>query len=171
MVSIQSTFFPIASGALLTVVLTSCTTVTTTQYEATALTSYVWQVEYATDPANFRRRRTEEFASTSLAITNGQRPDDAVTGPDDRGLWFPALPPRPTVDELEARQRPMEEIGTPELLTRVEYQLTFQEGGDTKTLSTDYSVYRQAVKAYADGAALELTLGPGETSVETATPR
>ena len=153
-------------------ILTSCTTVITDQYEATALTTYTWQVEYQDDLEDRPfSRRLERFASTSLLNRNGMRPDDAVTGPDDQGLWWPATPPRPTVDELEASKQTGEQIGTPELIKSVEYAITFEADNQTKTLPTDYSVYRQVVKAYPSQEPLELTLGVNDSSVEKADPQ
>ncbi|MFN6452988.1 MAG: hypothetical protein RM022_012375 [Nostoc sp. EfeVER01] len=42
-------FLPSIITALTALTLTSCSTATTEQYEATALTSYTWQVKYAND--------------------------------------------------------------------------------------------------------------------------
>ncbi|MGJ3251475.1 MAG: hypothetical protein ACFE0J_10135 [Elainellaceae cyanobacterium] len=167
-------FRPVATvlaSASLAVSLASCNTVLTNDYEATAVTTYTWQVEYTIDPNKTHGRRLEQFASTTLVNQNGVIPDGAVTGPDDRGLWWPALPPRPTVDEMEASQRSREIIGTPELIKRVDYSLTYQADGETVTRPTDYSVYRQAVKAYENERPLELTLGIGDTTVEKAEAR
>lgn len=151
--------------------LSGCNTVLTQDYEAEAVTTYTWQVEYVIDPNKTHGRRLEQFASTSLVNRNGVIPEGAVTGPDDRGLWWPALPPRPTVDELEEQQRSRESIGTPELIKTVDYSITYQADGTTVTRPTDYSVYRQAVKAYADQRPLELTLGIGDITVEKAEQR
>jgi hypothetical protein len=86
--------------------LIGCSTLTTNQYEATALTTYTWQVKYAIDLANERSPRFETFATTSLLNRNGLKASGAVTGSDDQGLWWAALPPRPTVDEVEQRKKP-----------------------------------------------------------------
>lgn len=145
-----------------------CTTLLTQDYEATAVTTYTWFVEYITDENKVNGTRIERFGSSSLINTNGTMPELAVTGPDDRGLWWPDLPPRPTVDELEARQRPSEEIGDVELNKSVDYSLTYQANGETVTLPADYSVYRAAVKAHQDNRPLELTLGVADSTVEKA---
>jgi hypothetical protein len=168
----QRLFTTLATLSLVSM-LAACTSTTTNQYEAIALTRYTWQVDYTQTGAgqDDRRPRVEEFASTSLQTVNGQRPDDAVTGPDDRGLWWPALPPRPTVDELEAKQRPNETIGTPRLQKDVRYSLTFDNDGQTVTLPTKYAVYRQIARVYPDQPPLELTLGVNESSVEKADPK
>ncbi len=156
---------------VVTVPLAGCNTVLTQAYDAEAVTTYTWQVEYVIDPNKTQGRRLETFASTSLVNRNGVIPSGAVTGPDDQGLWWPALPPRPTVDDLEETQRSRETTGTPELRKSVIYAITYQANGETVTRPTDYSVYRQAVKAYADQRPLELTLGLGDVTVEKAEPR
>ena len=96
--------FSLPTAIALGTTLTSCSTLTTDQYEATALTKYTWQVKYANDLINETSPRFEAFANTELLNRNGLKPDKAVTGPDDRGLWWSALPPRPTVDEVEGRK-------------------------------------------------------------------
>lgn len=159
----------ILAGVSLAIALTSCTTLTTNQYEATALTKYTWQIKYSTTSSG-KSPRMEEFASTSLLNRNGIKPEGAVTGPDDKGLWWPALPPRPIIDRIERRQRAGEKASTPELLTGVEYKITYPEGDRTVTLPTNYDVYRQVVKAYPSRTPLHLTLGVGEESVEKAEP-
>lgn len=149
--------------------LIGCTQQTTQQYEASALVTYTWQVEYISDVEK-RHPRIERFATTSLLNQNGERPDDAVTGPDDQGLWWPALPPRPTVDEMEALQKPGETIETPRLDKSVEYTFTYNLDGQTQTLPTNYSVYRQVVKSYPSQTPLEVTLGVNDASVQQVTP-
>lgn len=158
----------IVGGIVSAIILTSCSTVMTDQYEATARTIYTWQVKYSIDPSSDQLPRFETFASTSLVNRNGLKPEGAVTGPDDRGLWWPALPPRPTVDEVEQRQRPQEQASTPELLKAVEYQLTYKLGDNERMLPTNYQVYRQVVKAYPSRTPLRLTLGINDNSVEKA---
>lgn len=164
---------PVTSiGAIvaLTTLLSSCTSVVTRDYEATALVTYTWRVEYS-KLGEDRRPRIEKFASTSLLNRNGVEPDGAVTGPDDRGLWWPALPPRPTVDAIEARiQGSQEEAGRPLLHKSVRYELTYTANGTGVTLPTNYDVYRAAVKAYPNQIPLELVLGIGDRSIEKAVP-
>ena len=155
-------------GTLMAVTLTSCSRITTDQYEATARTVYTWQVKYSLNPTTDKLPRFETFAITSLLNRNGLKPAGAVTGPDDRGLWWAALPPRPTVDEVEQKQRPQEKASTPELLKSVEYQISFGIGNEHRTLPTNYQVYRQVVKAYPQRSPLQLTLGVNNNSVEKA---
>ncbi|MDJ0735886.1 MAG: hypothetical protein QNJ47_17785 [Nostocaceae cyanobacterium] len=151
--------------------LTSCSTVTTEQYEATARTSYTWQVKYAQNLADEPFPRLETFASNSLLNRNGLKPSGAVIGPDEKGLWWPILPPRPSVDEIEQRKKiPQEQVSKPELLKTVEYEIIYQTGEQQRNLPTNYQVYRQVVKAKNSGTPLELTLGVNDDSVEKAEP-
>jgi len=148
--------------------LTSCDQKTTSKYEATATVTYTWQVEYSANPDKTNQIRREKFASTSLVNKNGERPGEAVTGPDDQGLWYPALPPRPTVDEIEARQKPQEQISQPELLKDADYTITYESEGQTINASTNYDVYRTVVKALPSQRSLELTLGVNDKFVQKA---
>ena len=151
----------------LTVALTSCDAVTTNQYEATALTTLTWQVKYSTDPVNDKNPRFEEFASNSLLNRNGEKPIGAILE-DDKGLWWPILPPRPRIDEVEQRQQPQEEPSSPELLRSVKYQITYQQNGKKVTLPTNYDVYRQVARVYPSRKPLRLTLGINNASVTKA---
>ena len=144
-------------------------TITTGTYEALATVTYTWQVEYARSFDQQRTIRQETFESTSLVNRNGVQPQGAVTGPDDEGLWWPALPPRPTADDLEARQQESIEQRTDPLLQKdVDYAITFDYDGQRRTLPTSRSVYREASRADADQQALELTFGPAEQSIGAA---
>ncbi|NET39864.1 MAG: hypothetical protein F6K19_49245 [Cyanothece sp. SIO1E1] len=163
-------FAGLVSTALL-LALASCNTVIANQYEATALVTYTWRVEYSTNPGSPQGMRHERFASTSLLNRNGVRPEDAVTGPDERGLWWPVLPPRPSVDEIEERGKPLEKIGKPLILKEVTYRLTYEEASQMFTLPTNYSVYRQVVKAYPKRQPLKLILGINDASVQKAEPK
>ncbi|MCC5670817.1 hypothetical protein LC653_45480 [Nostoc sp. CHAB 5784] len=66
--------------------LNSCSTATTEQYEATALTSYVWQVKYANNLTSQPQPRIETFAITSMLNRNGLKLAGAVVGPDDQTI-------------------------------------------------------------------------------------
>ncbi|MBH8577108.1 hypothetical protein I8752_29840 [Nostocaceae cyanobacterium CENA369] len=164
------TFLPSIMTVLTAVALISCTNLTTQQYEATALTSYTWQVKYANNLTNEPQPRIETFASTSVLNRNGLKPPGAVIGPDDRGLWWPTLPARPGVDEVEQRKKPQQEAGQPELQKTVKYEISYEVGGQQRTLPTNYEVYRQVVKAYPSRTPLQLTLGVNDNSVEKAEP-
>jgi hypothetical protein len=143
--------------------------ITTGTYEATATVTYTWQVDYAKSFDQARTIHQETFASTSLVNRNGMEPEGAVTGPDDEGLWWPALPPKPPAEELENRKRtPTEQRTDPLLQKSVDYAITFDYDGQRQTLPTTKSVYREASKAFADQQSLELTYGPGEQSIGAA---
>ena len=165
----QPIFFLKAVAVLTTLTLTSCDSLTTNQYEATALTTYTWQVKYADDLTNEQVPRFETFATTSLLNRNGLKPEGAVTGPDDKGLWWPSLPPRPSVDEIEQRKK-SQEASSPELLKSVKYELKYKVGEEQRKLPTNYQVYREVVKAYPSQTSLQLTLGLDNNSVEKAEP-
>ena len=158
-------------GFSLAIVLASCGTMNVRQYEATAVTQMIWQVRYTHDPQEDKRGRFEEFAYASVVNRNGEKPEGKVTGPDDKGLWWPKIPSKPTLDEIEGRQkRPYEKPGKPQLLRTVKYYFIFRQDGQTTTLPTNYSVYRQVVKAYPQRTPLRLTMGINNGSVEKAEP-
>lgn len=162
----------IAVGLSASAVLTSCDeqaldriedTMVTEQYDATATTRYTWQVEYRPEGVTAdrpREGRTETFESSYRVNVNGQPAvPSAGDAADEKGLWWPALPPKPTVDELEARQQDDEMFAEPLIQQAVEYTLTFEEAGEMVTLQTEYPVYREAVKGKATDRSLKLTLG------------
>ncbi len=135
------------------------------------MTTLTWQVNYTNAPQEDKRGQVEEFASSSLPNRNGQKPEGRVTGPDERGLWWPQIPSQPTLAEIEERQRrPDEKPGQPELLRTVRYYLGFQKKGEIMNLPTNYSVYRQVVKAYPEGIPLKLIMGFNNGYVEKAEP-
>ncbi|MEM6253761.1 MAG: hypothetical protein AAF821_12645 [Cyanobacteria bacterium P01_D01_bin.156] len=139
----------------------------TSDYSATATVTYTWQVRYNRDDSRDRPNdtRIEKFASVSLANQDGVRPGLAVTGPDSEGLWWPALPPEPTVDDIESRQEDNEKSENPELIKSVDYTMTMDQSGQQKTLPASYDVYRQVVKARSNQRPLEVILGPQDDSV------
>ena len=153
------------------IAVTSCGVQTVERYEATAETTLTWQVNYTNDPMEDKRGRYEEFASASLTNRNGQKPEGRVVGPDDKGLYWSTIPLKPTIDDIEARQKNnYEKPQKPELLRQVKYYITFEQNGQTMTLPTNYEVYRQVVKAYPDRTPLKLTMGLNNGSVEKAEP-
>jgi hypothetical protein len=92
-----------------------------------------------------------------------------VTGPDDEGLYWPPLPPRPTATELDGRKRePIEQRTDPALIREAKYAITFDYNGQRSTLPTTRTVYLEASQAFADQQALELTYGPGDQSIGAA---
>ncbi len=169
MVLARQSWSPVLLGGL--VAIAACEPITTnfytTDYSATATVTYTWQVRYnkATGQDRPNDTRLEKFASVSLENQNGVRPGLAVTGPDDQGLWWPQLPPKPTVDEVEARLDKNERAEAPELIRSVAYILTVDQAGQQQTLPTSYKVYRQVVKAHANQRPLEVILGPQNGAV------
>lgn len=169
-------WFAPAVSCVLALTVSGCNQVSTNAYEATAdfeataTTTYLWQVEYLPRTSKDRPndRRLEQFESTTVVNVNGIRPEAAGSGPDEKGLWWPVLPPKPTVDDIESRRDRAENPQSPEVIKQVDYQLTFNKAGEQVTLPTDYEVYRQAVKAYEKDRPLALTLGPQDNSVMTA---
>ena len=139
----------------------------TTDYSATANATYTWQVRYNRDDGRDRPNdtRIEKFASVSLENQNGVRPGLGVSGPDENELWWPELPPEPTVDDIEARQQDNERPESPELIKSVDYSLSVDQAGQQRTLPTSYRVYRKVVKAHSNQRPLEVVLGPQDGSV------
>ena len=141
------------------------------QYEATAITTLTWQIKLTNEAQEDSQVSFEEFASSYITNRNGQKPEGQVVGPDDRGLWWPHIPSQPTLDEIKERQKRAEgKPGQPELLRTVAYQILYEEDGQMLSLPTNYSVYRQVVKAYREGIPLKLTLGFNQDFVEKAEP-
>lgn len=139
------------------------------QYEATAKATYTWRVNYANDPTEAKQGRYQKFESASLVNVNGEKPEGAVMQ-DDKGIWWPKLPPKPTIDEVEAgKKKSYEKIGKPELLQQVEYRVEFNKDGERLNLPTNHAVYRQVAKNYPD-TPLNFTLGLNNGSVTKATP-
>jgi hypothetical protein len=149
----------------------SCSEVVTQDYEAIAVTTYTWRAEYTPQgvtPDRPREGRIETFETNSLVNMNGEPTVDATGERDETGIWWPALPPKPTVEDLEARQQAGEVFSEPLIDQRVEYSLTFEQTGETVTLPTDASVYRQAVQAYERDRPLKLLLGAQDAYVQQA---
>ncbi|MGF1478841.1 MAG: hypothetical protein ACFB4I_05055 [Cyanophyceae cyanobacterium] len=143
-----------------------CQTVTTNQYEATVETTLTWQVKYYQD--RDRIPRLETFTSNTLISRNGLKSPEAVVGPDEKGLWWPAVPPRPTPEQIEQRQEPGEEIDRPELRRTADYRISYRQGDQQVTFPTNYEVYRQVARAYPERQPLQLTMGINERSVTKA---
>jgi hypothetical protein len=140
--------------------LTSCNSnneiISTTQCQtAIAIATQTWEVEYyiSKTSGGFNTRRTQPFQSNTLTNVNGVKPIDAVTGPDDEGVWWAALPPRPTADEVDQNRQVGEQRDSPLLQRSVKYQLRCQE----KTLLTDALTYREASRAIRSGQTVNVS--------------
>ncbi len=147
---------------LTSLVLSSCTpsgdlASTTTCETATAQATYTWQVAVNRDRDRASDLRQEQFAQTHLSTVNGEQPPGAVTGPDDNRVWWPALPPRPTADEIDARLKSLERSEPPALQRRVDYRLRCAAG----ELTTDAQTYRRAARTFSDGRALSVSYSLG----------
>ena len=175
---VQGTYLAASLG--MSLVLTGCgelttdsfeDTMVTNDYEATAVTVYTWQAEYSPQgvtPDRPRENRIETFESSYRVNINGQPAAQDFGNADEKGLWWPALPPEPTVDDLEARQKRREVFSAPQIQKSVKYTLTFEEAGEMVTLQTEYPVYREAVRAGDAERPLKLTLGRQEAYVRKA---
>jgi len=164
-----SSFLLIFSLSLLTAIaIASCSSTIADDYQAKAQTTLTWRVFYSIDPHEAEKGRYQEFESNSLTIINGERPKLAYSGPDDEGLWWPAIPPKPSLDEIEAAAKSYEKFDRPELLRTVKYRVIFTQDGERLNLPTNYSAYRQIVKASRENKRLRFTLGINNGSVEKA---
>ncbi|MEO0758149.1 MAG: hypothetical protein AAFY78_14915 [Cyanobacteria bacterium J06648_16] len=166
-------FRQIGLGLAGAIAITACNQTTLSTYDATATVTYTWQATYRPRSGQDRPNdiRIEQFESTSLVNHNGLEPPAAVTGPDEKGLWWPALPPEPTVDDLESRLQPSEQNSPPELIKSVDYAITVDQASTPTTLPTNYDVYRAAAKAYPNQRPLDITYGPRDESIINAEVR
>ena len=119
----------LASASLGLVALAGCgdlgsfeETLVTDNYEATAMTTYTWQAEYRPQGVTQdrpRESRIETFGSSYRVNINGQPVAEDFGSADEQGLWWPDLPPRPTVDDLEARLKRREAFSADRKSTRL----------------------------------------------------
>jgi hypothetical protein len=145
-----------------------CTPVNTADYSAKAITTYIWRVEY-NDGNDRVPDRIEDFTTTSLTTYNSVKPEDAVTGPDDRGLYWPALPPKPTLDEIEKRTKAAnEKPGAPLLHQADRYEVSYNREGKNVTVPTNYDVYRTVSQNAKTQTPLRFILGVDDQRVEKA---
>jgi len=165
----RKNIFLILITFLLALTLNSCTQLIIDEYQATATTTLTWRVEYYIN-SNDKRSRWEGFAATGVTNVNGERPAEAFGEADDKGLWWPPIPPKPSLDEIEERQKTGEKHNPPEMLRHVVYTISYRQGSGNVTLPTHYPVYRQAVKAAQSGQALKLILRADDKFVEKAEP-
>ncbi|NJN21661.1 MAG: hypothetical protein HC812_11380 [Leptolyngbya sp. RL_3_1] len=145
--------------------------VITETYEATAMTTYTWQAEYrpqGVTPDRPREGRIETFGSSYRVNINGQPVAETFGSADEKGLWWPDLPPKPTVNDLEARQQQREVFEAPQISKSVQYTLTFEQDGEQVTVRTEYPVYREAVRGHEAGRPLQLSLGREDAYVRSA---
>lgn len=160
-------WFAISVGFL---TLTSCTGENgvipqTRCHTAIAIATQTWEVEYyiSKTSGGLNSRRTPSFQRNTLTNLNGEKPANAASGSDDEGIWWAALPPRPTADEID-QHRDIQEHNDPPVLQRsVDYQLRCEE----KTLLTDALTYREVSRAIRSGQAVRMSyLGNRALKVE-----
>ncbi|MCY7275417.1 MAG: hypothetical protein LH702_17185 [Phormidesmis sp. CAN_BIN44] len=131
---------------------------------AIAIATQTWEVDYyiSKTSGGLNGRRTQSFQSNTLTNLNGEKPATAVSG-DDNGIWWAALPPRLTADEVD-QHRDIQEQNDPPLLQRsVDYQLRCETG----TLLTDALMYREVSRSVRVGQAARVSyLGNRALKVE-----
>lgn len=153
----------IASGVLVAV-LAGCGADTepvgTSQCEAAiARASYQWRVDYSPSRSTSSRiqERSEFFEGSELINRNREEPDGAVSGPDGDGIWWPALPSRPSPEAIDNVRERLEVSDDPVLVHKVDYFLQCDAGD----LSTDSRTYRQASTVFRSGETLQVSFGLG----------
>ncbi|MEM9567919.1 MAG: hypothetical protein AAF974_06385, partial [Cyanobacteria bacterium P01_E01_bin.34] len=129
----------VTSGVLVAF-LASCGTNTepvgTTQCKAAiARAIYRWRVDYSPSRSTSSRiqERSEFFDGNELINRNREEPAGAVSGPDGDGVWWPALPQRPSLETIDNAADRLEDSSEPTLVRTVDYFLQCDEGD----LSTD----------------------------------
>lgn len=124
-------------------------------HTAVAVATQTWEVEYyiSKTSGGLNTQRIQTFSSNTLTNLNGEKPVDAVSGPDDNGIWWGAIPPRPTADEVDQRRDLQEFNDPPQLQRSVKYELRCKD----RTLSTDALSYREAARAIRAGRAVRVS--------------
>lgn len=115
---------------------------------AIAIATQTWEVTYyiSKTAGGLNTQRSQSFQTNTLTNANGIQPDNAVSI-DDNGIWWAALPPRPTADEVDQHRQTQEQNDAPQLQRFVDYQLRCESG----TLKTDALTYREASRAIRAG--------------------
>jgi hypothetical protein len=122
---------------------------------AIAHATQTWEVTYyiSKTSGGWNTQRVQSFQSNTLTNQNGEKPIDAVSGPDDDGIWWAALPPRPTADDVDLSRQPGEHSDPPELQRSVNYQLRCNSG----MLGTDAQTYRAAARRLRSGRTVQVS--------------
>lgn len=122
---------------------------------AIAEATQTWQIEYyiSKTSGGINDTRVLPFQSNTLTNINGEKPPNAVSGPDDNGVWWAALPPRPTADEADQYRQSGERQDSPLLQRSVKYQLRCEDG----LLLTDAQTYREASRALRARQAVQVS--------------
>ncbi len=126
---------------------------TTQCNSAIAVATQTWEVNYYINKTSggLNTQRKQAFQRNTLTNLNGERPVDGVSS-DDNGIWWAALPSRPTADEVD-QHRQLQEQNDPPLLQRaVDYQLRCEN----RVLKTDALTYREASRGIRSGQAIRV---------------
>lgn len=115
-------------------------------HQATAIATQTWEVDYYINKTSggANNQRTQTFEGNTLTNINGESPVGAKYGPDNDGIWWAALPTKPTADEVDANRQTGEQNDPPQLQKSVKYRLTCDVG----ELKTDAQTYREASRAF-----------------------
>jgi hypothetical protein len=121
---------------------------------AIAVATQTWEVNYYINKTSggLNTQRSHAFQSNTITNLNGERPSDAVSV-DDKGVWWAALPSRPTADEVDQQRHAQEQNDPPQLQRSVDYQLRCERG----TLKTDAATYREAARSMRSGQAVQVS--------------
>jgi hypothetical protein len=136
---------------------------------AIAIATQTWEATYyiSKTAGGLNTQRSQSFQSNTLTNVDGKQPDNAVSI-DDNGIWWAALPPRPTADEVDQYRQTQEQNDPPQLQRSVEYQLRCENG----TLKTDAPTYREASRAIRAGQIVRVShLGDRALKIEAQEPR
>lgn len=135
---------------------------------ALAIATQTWEVNYyiSKTSGGLNTQRKRSFQSNTLTNFNGEKPVDAVSV-DDNGIGWAALPPRPTADEVDQQRDLQEQNDPPELQRSVNYQLRCEN----RTLKTDASTYREALRAIQAKQGVRVTyIGDRALKIEAQEP-
>lgn len=118
-----------------------------------------WRVTYYTNRTHLNPNnvRIEEFGKTQLTNRNGEKPTDAASGPNEDGVWLPALPPEPTPEEIENQRQFGERYDPPELKRTVKFTLQCTVGD----LEANGAIYQQAIAALRVSKNFRVSYGMG----------
>jgi hypothetical protein len=121
---------------------------------AIAIATQTWEVNYYINKTSggLNTQRIQPFQSNTITNLNGEKPVNAVSVDDD-GVWWGAIPPRPTADEVDQRRDLQERNDSPQLQRSVTYQLQCENG----MLSTDALTYREAARAIRAGQTVRVS--------------
>ncbi len=124
-------------------------------HTAVAIATQTWEVEYYINKTSggLNTQRIQAFQGNTITNTNGEKPTDAVSGPDDNGIWWGAIPPRPSADEVDQQRQSQEHNDPPMLQRSGEYQLRCEKG----MLFTDAPTYREAARSIRAGQAVQVS--------------